>query len=182
EVPKPNSSSAQIIPWLSSPRIFPFLMVHASPSGVYRVVPIVATGTFWPTATLGAPHTICKGTLSPTETVVNFNLSALGCFTQVKTSPTTIPSSPPLTDWKPSIPSTSSPKSVNSSPVCSGVQSVFINCFSQLYEIFIYNALFYACKPTYFFHFYLYNQAVKLGWNRKENKIFFCKDNDFYRI
>ena len=98
DVPSPISSSAQIIPSLSSPRIFPFLMVQASPSAVYKVVPIVATGTFCPAATFGAPQTICKGLAAPTFTVVSFNLSALGCFTQVKTSPTTMPSKAPLTD------------------------------------------------------------------------------------
>ena len=130
--PNPSSSSAQIMPWLSSPRIFPFFMTQASPSAVYRVVPMVATGTFCPASTLGAPQTICKGASRPIFTVVNFNLSALGCFTQVKTSPTTIPLNPPLTDSKGEIPSTSRPKSVNNSAVLLESQSIFKNCFNQL--------------------------------------------------
>ena len=44
--PKPNSSSAQIIPKLSSPLILPFLILKLFPSLSYNVVPIVATGTF----------------------------------------------------------------------------------------------------------------------------------------
>ena len=74
-------------------------MVQAFPSGEYKVVPIVATGTFCPTATLRAPQTICNGLSSPISTVVIFNLSAFGCLTHVKTFPITTPSKPPLTDW-----------------------------------------------------------------------------------
>jgi hypothetical protein len=43
-------------------------MVKATAS--YNMVPIVATGTFWPASTLAAPHTICTGTPSPKSTVV----------------------------------------------------------------------------------------------------------------
>ena len=42
----------------------------ASPSSVYSVVPIVATGTFCPAATLGAPHTMGNNSSPPTFTVV----------------------------------------------------------------------------------------------------------------
>ena len=48
---------------------------------------------------------------------------------------TTTPFKPPFKLSKGITPSTSKPRSVNSSEVCSEVQSVFINCFSQLYEI-----------------------------------------------
>ncbi len=102
------------------------------------MVPIVATATFCPTATLGAPQTICVGFPSPKSTVVRLSLSAFGCFIQVKTSPTTSPLNPPLMLSNASIPSTSNPKSVNNSPVFTASQSVLINCFSQLYEIFIF--------------------------------------------
>ncbi|EJX00020.1 hypothetical protein EVA_11874 [gut metagenome] len=33
-------------------------------------MPFTATTTFWPAATLGAPHTICRGASPPTFTVV----------------------------------------------------------------------------------------------------------------
>ena len=58
EAPRPSSSSAQIIPMDSAPRILLFLMVKDSPDEGYRVVPTVATNTFCPAATLGAPQTI----------------------------------------------------------------------------------------------------------------------------
>src|SRR5690606_21145230 len=107
-------------------------MVQASPSSVYKVVPIFATGTFCLVATFVEQQTICNGISKPMFTVVSFNLSAFGCCTQVKTSPTTIPSNPPFTDWKELSPSTSKPKSVSSSLSSSGDQVVFINCFNQL--------------------------------------------------
>ena len=66
-------------------------MTQASPSGVYSVVPIVATATLIPLVTLGAPHTICKVVSFPIATLVNCNLSALGCFSQLSTCPTTTP-------------------------------------------------------------------------------------------
>ncbi len=135
--PRPNSSSAQIIPWLSSPLIFPFFILKLSPLSSYRIVPIVATGTFWPTATFGAPQTICKGCPDPKSTVVIFNLSAFGCCIQVNTLPTTMPFKLPLIDSLVSIPSTSKPKSVSNSPVFIAFQSIFKNCLSQLYDIFI---------------------------------------------
>ena len=136
-VPKPSSSSAQIIPWLSSPRIFPFLILKPTPSSSYKVVPIVATGTFWPAATLGAPQTICTGSPVPKSTVVIFNRSAFGCWTHVNTSPTKMPSKLPLIDSFVSIPSTSKPRSVNNSLVLFSSQSTCKNCFNQLYDIFI---------------------------------------------
>ena len=74
-------------------------MVQASPSSVYKVVPIVATGTFCPAATFGAPQTICIGVSAPIFTVVTFSRSAFGCCSQVKTSPTTIPFRLPFIDF-----------------------------------------------------------------------------------
>ena len=137
--PNPSSSSAQIIPWLSCPRIFPFLISNAFPSLSNNLVPIVATGTFCPTATLGAPHTICTGALpSPKSTVVIFNLSASGCFSQVSTWPTTTPCNPPFKLSKVSTPSTSKPKSVSMSAISSDFKSVLMNCFNQLYDIRIF--------------------------------------------
>ena len=92
EFPKPHSSSAQIIPSDTSPRILAFWMVKGSLPGMWMVVPTVAIITFCPAATLGAPHTMLLGWLSPMFTVVRDNLSALGCLVQVSTSPTTNPS------------------------------------------------------------------------------------------
>ena len=46
EVPSPSSSSAQIMPWLSTPRILAFLMVSSEPSAMCSVQPTVATSTF----------------------------------------------------------------------------------------------------------------------------------------
>ena len=90
-------------------------MVQASPSGVYNSVPMVATGTFCPAATLGAPQTICKGSSWPILTVVTLKRSALGCCSQVNTSPTTTPAKLPGMDSNKLLPSTSRPRSVNKS-------------------------------------------------------------------
>ena len=135
--PSPNSSSAHIIPWLSSPRILPFFIFEGFPSSSYSTVPIVATGTFCPLATFGAPQTICTTSPFPMSTLVTFKRSAFGCWSHSKTCPTTIPFNPPITDSKASIPSISSPKSVNKFPVFLASQSTLINCFNQLYEIFM---------------------------------------------
>ena len=131
--PNPNSSSAQIIPWLSWPRIFPFLISNAFPSLSNNLVPMVATGTFCPAATLGAPHTIWTGALpSPKSTVVIFNLSASGCFSHVSTWPITTPCNPPFKLSNASTPSTSRPKSVSMSAISSDFKSVLMNCLIQL--------------------------------------------------
>ena len=122
-LPSPNSSSAQIIPKLTSPRILPFLIFNSSSPG-YNRVPTVATGTFCPAATLGAPQTICTASSAPMSTVVIRSLSALGCWTQVSTSPTTTPLSPPGMVSTSSKPSTSRPVSVNNSETSSGLRSI----------------------------------------------------------
>ena len=98
DVPKPISSSAQIIPCDTSPRILESLILKASPAVGYTVVPSTATTTFCPVATLVAPQTICRASPLPTSTVVIFNRSALGCCTQVSTWPINKPSKPPGTD------------------------------------------------------------------------------------
>ena len=59
--PRPSSSSAQIIPSLSTPRIFAFLSV--APFGSVR--PAGAKHTTWPSATLGAPQTTRSGAAPP---------------------------------------------------------------------------------------------------------------------
>ncbi len=72
-------------------------MGNSLPEWSCKMVPTVATGTICPAATLGAPQTICIGFPSPKSTVVILNLSALGCFSQVSTLPTTTPFKPPFT-------------------------------------------------------------------------------------
>ena len=98
---------------------------------------MVATGTFCPDATLGAPQIICTGISNPKSTVVIFKRSALGCCTHVKTSPITIPSRLPFIDSIVSTPSTSNPRSVSNSLVLLVSQLTCKNCFNQLYDIFI---------------------------------------------
>ena len=136
EVPSPSSSSAQIIPSETSPLILLFLIVKSS-SPEYNFVPTVATTTFCPTATLGAPQTTGSKMPFPISTVVTLNLSAFGCCSQVFTSPTTMPCKPPFTDSHFSRPSTSNPQSVSNSESLSIGISISKYCFSQLYEIFI---------------------------------------------
>ena len=122
-LPNPISSSAQIIPSETSPLIFPFLILNGSPSSGYKVVPIVATITFCPLATLEAPQTIDKTSSAPISTVVQFKWSEFGCGSHVMTSPTTKPSKPPFICSKVSIPSTSSPVSVRYSAIFSADSS-----------------------------------------------------------
>ena len=109
--PMPISSSAQIIPWLSTPRIFAFFMVMGSPLNGYMVTPTGATTTFCPAATLGAPQTICNSS-TPIFTFVSFNLSASGCFMHSVTSPIINPCKPPLISSNFSRLSTSKPTEV----------------------------------------------------------------------
>ena len=138
-LPKPNSSSAQIMPCDTSPLILPSFMVNSLPSEKYNLVPMVATATFCPFATLGAPHTILRGSPFPMSTFVKESLSASGCFSHDTTCPTTTPSRSPFTPPISSMPSTSKPKSVKSPSISSGVLSMVIYCFNQLRDTFIYN-------------------------------------------
>ena len=82
----PSSRAEQSIPWLSTPRIFAALISRPG-----KLAPIIASGTFMPARTLGAPQTICKGSPWPAFTLHSESLSALGCFATVRTSPTTMP-------------------------------------------------------------------------------------------
>ena len=125
ELPKPSSSSAQIIPSDTSPLIFDFFIVKDS-SPLYSSVPMVATVTFCPAETLGAPHTMCNNSSAPISTVVMLNLSASGCLMQVFTSPITIPSKPPFTVSVFSMLSTSNPQAVNNSAALSAVISMLM--------------------------------------------------------
>ena len=84
---------------------------------------MLATTTFCPTATLLAPQTIPKGWSLPIFTLVKFNLSAPGCLTTSKTSPTTKPARPPLKFSYFSNDSTSSPIEVKIMDNFSGLTS-----------------------------------------------------------
>ena len=92
----------------------------------------MATNTFCPAATFGAPHTMFNNSEAPTLTLVILNLSASGCFSFSTTSPITIPFKPPFTLSKDSMPSTSNPEEVRYSSTCSGVKSISIKVFNQL--------------------------------------------------
>ncbi|CVI09054.1 hypothetical protein AMPH_13106 [Acinetobacter baumannii] len=81
------SEAPHSMPCDSTPRSLPFLILK-SPG---NIAPIVATGAFIPARTLGAPHTICKGSPEPIFTVVTRRRSASGCCSTVRTSPTTTP-------------------------------------------------------------------------------------------
>ena len=93
---------------------------------------MVATNTFCPASTFGAPHTIFNNSGPPKFTFVILNLSASGCFSFSITSPITIPFKPPLIVSKASIPSTSKPEDVKYSSICCGVKSIFMRVFNQL--------------------------------------------------
>ena len=90
-VPRPSSSSAQIIPSLSTPRIFAFLSVR--PPG--SVSPTRAKQTTWPSATLGAPQTTSHGRRRrPWSTVQSRSRSAFGWGSTRSTRAVTTPSRP----------------------------------------------------------------------------------------
>jgi hypothetical protein len=87
-------------------------------------VPIFATATFWPAATLGAPQTIERVSdgpppaAGPTSTLQSESFSASGWRSRVRTRPTTTSL---VAGAKRSSPSTSAVESVRSLPSCSGV-------------------------------------------------------------
>ncbi len=83
---RPSSRSEQIIPRDSTPRSLAFLMTR--PPGM--VVPMVATGTFCPLATLGAPQTIWASSGPPTSTLHTERWSLSGWGAQSTTWPTTM--------------------------------------------------------------------------------------------
>ena len=126
--PMPSSSSAQIIPNDSTPRILDFLILKSPGS----TVPSWAKRTFWPAATLGAPQTTVSGSPAPAFTVVMWRWSESGCASQVNTSATTTPASPPGICSCSSTPSTSMPIAVIASATSCGVRSHFKYSLSQL--------------------------------------------------
>src|SRR5690606_28185410 len=137
ELPKPISSSPQSIPSETSPRIFDLVSLKGSRLVGRQVVPTGATITFNPFLTFGAPQTLCKGSTAPIVTVVTTTTSAYGCCAHVNTSPTTKPSKPPGILCSTSKDSTSNPMSVRINDNSSGVLSICIKFFNQLYEILI---------------------------------------------
>ena len=81
-----SSRAEHSMPWLSSPRIFAFLIV--TPPG--SVAPTVASGTIMPARTFGAPHTT-RSSPAPPSTRHSDSLSAFGCFCTSSTRATTTP-------------------------------------------------------------------------------------------
>ena len=127
------------IPLDSTPRNLPFLILKGLSSFVAggSFAPTRATGTLIPTATLGAPQTIWSGSplpASPTFTVVTLSLSASGCCSTVKTSPTTTPEKSLATRVKSS---SSKPAMVSCSPICSADKLGFTHWRNQFSLIFI---------------------------------------------
>ena len=89
-----SSDSEQIIPEDSTPLIDTRDRTNGAPEGSCwlrgTVAPTRPTGTFCPTATFGAPQTTCRVS-RPIPTVQTDSRSARGCFSLVRTSPTTNP-------------------------------------------------------------------------------------------
>ena len=83
----PNSLAEHSMPLDATPRIFVGLILKFSGS----TAPAKAHGTFTPTRTLGAPHTICSSSPVPASTWVTLRRSASGCFSTDLTSATTTP-------------------------------------------------------------------------------------------
>ena len=128
EAPMPSSSSAQIMPKDSTPRILLFLILKSPGS----TVPMRAKRTFWPAATFGAPQTTVTGSGEPSLTVVMCRWSESGWGMQVSTSATTTPASPPgISSWNSTL-STSMPIEVIASATCSAVRSHSRYSLSQL--------------------------------------------------
>jgi hypothetical protein len=75
-----SSSSEHIIHSDTSPLILVFEIINSGAS----LAQTVATGTFIQAFTFGAPQTIVK-VFQQTSTVVQFNFSEFGCFSQVFT-------------------------------------------------------------------------------------------------
>ena len=119
-LPIPSSSSAQIIPKDSTPRIFDFLILKSPGS----TVPICAKSTFCPAATLGAPQTTVRSSSPPASTFVMWRWSESGCASHSTTLATTTPASPPGISSCSSRLSTSIPIEVIASATCAGVRSI----------------------------------------------------------
>ena len=121
----PSSLAEHNMPWLSTPRNLPSLILKGWPSAPGgKTAPTVAQGTRMPGRALGAPHTICSGWACPTSTWHTRKRSASGCCSALSTKPTTTPVNGGATG---SSSSTSKPAMVKVSASCwllsSGLQN-----------------------------------------------------------
>ena len=135
-----------IMPSLSMPRRLAFLSLRPFSS----TAPLSDTGTVSPAAKLCAPQTICRTPplLSPTSTVQRLSLSALGCFSLVRTLPTTkrLRFSGSRGAPTQSMPSTSVPDMVRTSAISSTVPSQATYSLIQLNGTLIVIRLLQNCR------------------------------------
>ena len=125
----PSSRAEQSIPLDSTPRSFAFLISRPG-----SLAPIIAHGTFWPSATLGAPQTICRSSPVPASTSVTRSLSAFGCGETFFTCATTMPEKAPPRE---TLSSTSRPPMVSARASASTSRSTATSSFSHATETFI---------------------------------------------
>ena len=85
-----SSDAEHSIPNDSTWRSFAFLILKSPPS----TAPIFANGILMPGRAFGAPHTTWNCSV-PSETVHTCSLSALGCCSAARISPTTTPVNTP---------------------------------------------------------------------------------------
>src|SRR6185369_9385024 len=107
---RPSSRAEHSMPWLSTPRIFAALISKGWPFSPCSLAPTSAQGTFWPAATLGAPHTMLSIWPVPASTLHSDSRSALGWLSFSSTLATTTPENGGATGWQSS---TSSPDMVS---------------------------------------------------------------------
>ena len=147
----PSSSSAQSIPKDSTPRILDFFILSSVPSEKVSFVPIVASITFLPAATFGAPHTTCSSSGAPVFTFVTCRWSESGCSTHSTTSATTTPAKPPGISSTCSQASTSRPIAVRICSNSSGERLKSTYSFNQLYEtVILYHFYILYSKENHF--------------------------------
>ena len=84
----PSSRAEHSMPNDSTPRSFALRI--SMPPGSFA--PTVASGAFMPARAFGAPQTICT-VASPVLTLQTLSVSASGCFSRSRISPTTTPGS-----------------------------------------------------------------------------------------
>jgi hypothetical protein len=127
--PSPSSVAEQIMPQLSTPRIFDFL-IWKSPGSC---APTRAKRTVRPARTFGAPQTTCTGSPVPSSTLHRLSRSASGCFSRSSTRATTTPGKARLIV---SMPSTLRPAAVRRAASCAGSSSQVTKSRSQSRLIF----------------------------------------------
>ena len=129
----PISASEQIMPTDSTPRNLAFFILKL----FGKTAPTVATATLRPLRTFGAPQIICRLLPLPISTMQRLNLSALGCLSQLTTTPTTTPSKSGATG---PILSTSRPAMVNFSAKSISLTFGSDHSLSHEVDIFICNS------------------------------------------